>query len=77
MSKRIGRVTYERQYVILQVPDEWKTTDPLPEPSPDDQWFDSLSEFEATLNGPYDRRAINRRPPTAPPPSGESTGKTT
>jgi hypothetical protein len=67
MSKRIGRVTYERRYVILQVPDDWKTGDPLPEANPDDQWFDSLPAFVAALGAPYEHRPINRRPWNASP----------
>ena len=74
MSKPIGRVTYERRYVIVQVPEDWKSGDPLPPASADDQWFDSSSKFEAALDAPYDRRPINRRPLDASRPSQASEG---
>jgi hypothetical protein len=63
VGKRIGRITYEGLYVIITVPADWKYGDPLPPPSPDDQWYSTSVEFLAALGGgPYDRRAINRRP---------------
>lgn len=62
MSRRIGRRTYEGRFVIIQVPDDWTIGGPLPAANPDDQWFDSLSEFAAALGAPFDHRPINRRP---------------
>jgi hypothetical protein len=71
--KRIGRVTSEQRYVIIEVQADWKVADPLPGPSPEDQWFDRLADFEAALKGPWDRNPINRRasgaePIASPPP---------
>jgi hypothetical protein len=60
--KRIGRVTYERRFVIVQVPAAWQVSDPLPPASLEDQWFDKLADFEAALGGPWDHRPINRQP---------------
>jgi hypothetical protein len=69
MSNRIGRVTYEGRYVIVLVPDDWHTGDPLPEANLDDQWFDSLAAFVAALDAPYEHRPVNRRPLNPLPPA--------
>jgi hypothetical protein len=60
--RRIGRITYEGRFVIVQVPAEWKPFDPLPDPSASDVWFDRLGDFEAALGGPWQREPINRQP---------------
>ena len=78
-KRRIGRVTYEGQYVIITVPDEWTPAMELPPPSPDDRWFASRMAFQAALNEAWDTRPINRRPwdapatPAAPPLEGRLT----
>jgi hypothetical protein len=76
MSKPIGRVTYECRYVIIQVPDEWTTHDPVPPASPDDQWFDHAADFIRALGAPYDHKPINRRPIVEPAPSAEAVAMT-
>jgi hypothetical protein len=62
MTKRVGRVTHERRYVIIPVPDSWRPGDQLPPPSQEDQWFDSFLTFISVLNKPYDRTPIERQP---------------
>jgi hypothetical protein len=69
MAKKVGGTTYEGRYFIAHVPDDWQCSDPLPAPSPDDLWFDSLLTFEGSLQGPWDRKPVNRRPWNADPPS--------
>lgn len=60
MARQIGGFSVEGRYFIVQVPDEWKETDPLPAPSPDDLWFDRASDFKAALNGPWIRKPVWR-----------------
>jgi hypothetical protein len=67
--KRIGRMTYEQRFVIVHAPAEWRVSDPLPAPSPEDLWFDQRADFEAALRGPWDHRPINRHPLGEEPPS--------
>jgi hypothetical protein len=62
MSRRIGGVNYEGRFFIVEVGDDWQTGQPLPEPSPSDQWFDRLPDFVAALNAPWNHTPINRRP---------------
>jgi hypothetical protein len=61
MARQIGGFSVEARYFILEVPDGWKETDPLPAPSPDDRWYDSVTEFKAALRGPWIRRPVRRR----------------
>jgi hypothetical protein len=65
MSKRVGGITYEGRYFITLVPDEWTLGKPLPAPTPDDRWFDRLTDFVAALDGPWSREPVNRQPWTA------------
>jgi hypothetical protein len=67
--KRVGHVTYEQRFVIIQVPAAGRVSDPLPKPSPEDVWFDKLATFEAALGGPWDHRPINRQPLGEEPPA--------
>lgn len=69
MARKVGGTTYERQYFIVQVPDDWQRSDPLPAPSPDDLWFDKRLDFEEALQAPWDRKPVNRRPWNAETPS--------
>jgi hypothetical protein len=60
MARQIGGFSLEGRYFIVQVPDEWKEMDPLPDPSPADLWFDHVTEFKAALRGPWIRRPVRR-----------------
>jgi hypothetical protein len=60
MAKQIGGFTVEGRYFIVQVPDEWQETHPLPAPSPDDLWFDRVTDFKEALNGPWIRKPVKR-----------------
>jgi len=62
MSRRVGGQNFEGRFFIVLVPDTWKETDPLPDPGPEDQWFDKQSEFEQALNGPWARNRTRRQP---------------
>jgi hypothetical protein len=66
MQKRVGHVTREGRYVIIEVPEDWLTGDPLPPASVDDRWFETFLAFMAALNQPYDRTPIDRQPWNAP-----------
>jgi len=55
MPKHIGGQNLEGRYFIISVPDDWTENDPLPPPSPEDQWFDRMSEFKAALDCPWIR----------------------
>src|SRR5690242_18906103 len=55
MSRRIGGQNLEGQYFIVAVPDSWTQGDPLPPPSPDDRWFDRISDFKMALDCPWVR----------------------
>jgi hypothetical protein len=60
--KFVGGVTYEGRYFIVRVRADWRQGQPLPPPSPDDRWFDRLADFEAAMDGPWDRKPLNRHP---------------
>jgi hypothetical protein len=62
MSKRVGGITYEGRYFITSVPDEWTAGQPLPDPAPDDLWFDRLADFVAAMAGPWSHERVNRQP---------------
>lgn len=62
MSKKVGGVTYEARYFIVEVPDEWQTTDPLPASGPNDQWFERMADFVTALGAPWNHAPVNRRP---------------
>lgn len=75
MRRRVGGISYEGTYFIVHVPDDWQVGDPLPDPSPDDLWFDTRAAFELALAGPWNRKAINRQPWSAEPPIAPPTPK--
>jgi hypothetical protein len=60
MTRHIGGFSLEGRYFIVQVPEGWKETDSLPDPSPEDLWFDRVSEFKAALHGPWIRKPVRR-----------------
>ena len=60
MTRPIGGFSLEGRYFIVQVPEGWTEMDPLPEASPDDLWFDRVSDFKAALHGPWIRRPVRR-----------------
>jgi hypothetical protein len=62
MLRRVGGVNYEGRFFIVEVPENWQVGDPLPDPSPKDQWFDRLPEFVQALGAPYNHTPVNRRP---------------
>jgi hypothetical protein len=62
MPRQVGGESFEGRYFIVEVPDSWQGTDPLPPPSPADRWFDKQSEFETALNGPWIRSRVRRYP---------------
>jgi hypothetical protein len=62
MPRQVGGQNFEGRFFIVLVPDTWKETDPLPEPSAADRWFDKQSEFEEVLNAPWVRSRIRRQP---------------
>jgi len=68
MSRTIGCQSLEGRYVIVEVPETWRETDPLPDPAPSDRWFDRLSDFKAALDGPWIRKPVRRRPYPRPSP---------
>ena len=68
MTRRVGGMTYEGKYFIVLVPDDWRASDPLPDPHQNDLWFDKRAAFEAALQGPWDRKRFNRQPWSADPP---------
>jgi hypothetical protein len=76
MERRVGGLNYEGRNFIVKVSDEWRISDPLPPPGPEDLWFDRLADFTAELQGPWNRKPVNRHawvdgvataPPTAKP----------
>jgi len=62
MPQRIGGQNFEGRFFIVTVPDTWTPADPLPDPGPNDLWFDKQSEFEEALNGPWKRNRTRRQP---------------
>jgi hypothetical protein len=60
MSRQIGGFSVEGRYFIVNVPDGWTETQPLPPPSPDDLWFDRVSDFKNALRGPWIRKPVKR-----------------
>ena len=62
MARLVGGQNFEGRFFIVVVPDTWKESDPLPDPSPDDRWFDKQSEFEDALKAPWIRSRIRRQP---------------
>ena len=60
MTRHIGGFSLEGRYFIVHVPEGWKETDSLPDPSPEDLWFDRVSEFKAALHGPWIRKPVRR-----------------
>jgi hypothetical protein len=62
MPKRIGGQNLEGRYFIISVPDDWTENDPLPAPSPDDRWFDRMSDFRASLDCPWIRVPLRHSP---------------
>ena len=62
MPRQVGGQNFEGRYFIVVVPETWKDADPLPDPSPDDRWFDKQSDFEEALNGPWSRNRVRRQP---------------
>jgi hypothetical protein len=72
MSRRIGGQNFEGRYFIITVPDGWTENDPLPPPTPEDRWFDRLTDFKAELDCPWIRRPLRHveyREPRAARPS--------
>jgi hypothetical protein len=65
MTRPIGGFSLEGRFFIVQVPEEWNEMDPLPAVSPDDQWFDDVSEFKRALHGPWIRMPVRRTPWTS------------
>jgi len=62
MTRHIGGTTLEGRYFIVQVPDGWKETDPLPAPTAADLWFERLTDFKAALKGPWIHKPVRRQP---------------
>ena len=58
MARRIGGQNLEGRFFIVTVPDDWTENDPLPAPSPEDRWFDRMSDFKAALDCPWIRRPL-------------------
>lgn len=56
----IGGVNYEGKYFIVRVPADWTPSLPLPDPGPDDLWFDSIDTVKARLEGPRLHRPVRR-----------------
>jgi len=79
MPRTIGCQSLEGRYFIVEVPDGWKETDPLPEPAATDRWFDRLTDFKAALKGPWIRKPVRRAPyrPAAPPAAPPSAPQPT
>jgi hypothetical protein len=65
MSQRIGGQNFEGRFFIIAVPDNWVEGQALPEPSPEDRWFDTLDAFKAALDCPWIRRPVRFQPWTA------------
>ena len=63
---KVGGVSYEGQFFIVEVSNDWREPDPLPAPTPEDQWFDNQADFAAALRMPWSRKPVNRRPWDAP-----------
>ncbi len=76
MPDHIGGYSVEGRYFIVNVPEGWKETDPLPPVRPDDRWFDHVSAFKAALKGPWIRKPVWRSAwtgePVAPVPVPEA-----
>ena len=60
--RRIGGQNLEGRFFIITIPAGWTENDPLPAPSPDDSWFDRLTEFKAALDCPWIRRPLRHTP---------------
>jgi hypothetical protein len=60
MTRQVGGRTFEGQYFIVNVPEDWNEMTPLPPPGPDDMWFDNETDFKAALNGPWIRKFVRR-----------------
>ena len=60
MTRHIGGFTVEGRYFIVEVPDGWTETQPLPEAGPRDLWFDRVTDFKKALNGPWIRKPVWR-----------------
>jgi hypothetical protein len=60
--RKVGGVSYEGQFFIVEVSNEWRETDPLPASSPEDQWFRNRMDFVAVLRAPWSRKPVDRRP---------------
>jgi hypothetical protein len=74
VSKHIGGQNLEGRFFIVSVPDDWTENDSLPPPSPEDRWFDRMTDFKAALDCPWirlPRRHMQwtERGPGAPPAS--------
>jgi hypothetical protein len=68
--RRIGGQNLEGRYFIITVPEGWTENDPMPAPSPNDAWFDRLTDFKEALDCPWIRRPLRykawsevKRPP--------------
>jgi len=61
MGRRIGGQNLEGRFFIITVPDDWTENDPLPEPRPEDQWFDRLTDFKSALDCPWIHRPLRFR----------------
>jgi hypothetical protein len=61
---QFGGVNYEGLYFIINVPAGWTPFLPLPDPGPQDVWFDDLDRFKAALEGPRCYRPLRRPSPS-------------
>jgi hypothetical protein len=62
VSKHIGGQNLEGRFFIISVPDDWTESDPLPPPSPEDRWFDRMTDFKAALDCPWIRLPLRHMP---------------
>jgi len=62
MPRMVGGQNLEGRYFIVRVPDDWKENEQLPPPSPDDRWFERLTDFKSALDGPWIRKPVRRQP---------------